>query len=123
MVNPRAIMVAAACFTVCFGGCGGGAEEAKNTVTATSAAPPGDLEKIQEALVKAGIENPLTAVFDADDQTWSVVIAPDGTGPNGEPPPGRPIPERVLVGKSDFKVTRQGNPNERRDGPGLEGRE
>ena len=65
-----------------------------------------------EALIKAGIKNPPAAIFDADDKNWSVTIMPDGAGPKGEPPPGRPIPERVLVSKSDFKVTRIARPED-----------
>ena len=118
--------IAAVCIFVVLVGCGGSTNEAKNEVTATSAAPPGDFEKIKEALKNAKM-NPPVAVFDADDKTWSVVLAVDGAGPNGEPPPGggRPIPERVLVGKGDFKITRFGNANAPRQpgGPGLEGRE
>jgi hypothetical protein len=94
------------------GGCGGDSStKGSNTVTATSAAAPSDLDKIKEALLKAGVKNPPLAVFDADDTHWSVAIAPDGTGPNGEPPPGRPIPERVIVGKKEFTVQRFRDPN------------
>ena len=95
-------------------GCGGETPK-PNTVTAMSAAS-GHEEKIKEALKKAGIKNPPSAIFDADDSTWTVVITPDGVGPNGEAPPGRPIPERCSVDKTTFEVKRQANPNQPRPG-------
>jgi hypothetical protein len=99
-------------------GCGGDpAAKTTNTVTPELAAG-GDMEKIKEALKKAGIKNPPSAVFDQDEKNWSVTITPDGVGPNGEPPPGRPIPERVIVSKVDFSVTRGQNPNSSRPGQG-----
>jgi len=101
-------------------GCGAAEATKKNQVTATSAASDGQLDKIKEALAKAGIKNPPAAVFDQDDKTWNVVITPDGVGPNGEPPPGRPIPQRVLVTKTDFQVTKMADPNQRGPGKGRE---
>jgi len=99
-----------------FGAVGCGPSEVGKTKpdAATSAASSGDLEKIKEALAKAGIKNPPAAVFDQDDKSWNVVITPDGVGPNGEPPPGRPIPQRVLVGKVDYRVTMMDDPNKPR---------
>lgn len=104
-----------------FGGCGGdSSSKGTNTVTAVAAAG-GDLEKIKEALVKAGIKNEPAAVFDMDDSHWSVTITPDGVGPKGEPPPGRPIPMRVSVSKKDFKVEKIADPNSGRSGGGKTG--
>lgn len=98
-------------------GCESKPTEQPVPVTAMAAAS-GKEELIKAALLKAGIKNPPLAVFDAGEDAWSVVIAPDGTGPNGEPPPGRPIPERVKVSKADFSVTKQPNPNLPRPGGG-----
>ena len=64
----------------------------------------GDLDKIKDALKKAGVTKEIAAVNDLGDN-WRVTLQLDGIGPNGEPPPGRPLPTLVMVEKSSMKVT------------------
>jgi len=89
-------------------GCGG--DQVKpQPVDLKGAASTGEQDKIREALQKAGITKEIGTIVDGGDD-WLVTLKLDGLGPNGEPPPGRPIPDKALVNKKSFDVTKLSNP-------------